>query len=93
MDPHFQMTYNGATNGQSELTAGLGSEQPTKEWWLQSDPQRKGWGPFNTEEAAWRFLFGRDFTPDEVRRHEECGWYVLFENKWPNVAGHLPADI
>lgn len=36
MDPHFQMTYNGAANGQSELTAGSGNEQPTKEWWRRS---------------------------------------------------------
>lgn len=62
----------------------LGNDQPVKEWWLQSDPQRKGWGPFSSEEAAWKYLFGRAPEEDEKQRHMECGWYVGYFNKWPN---------
>jgi len=61
------------------------NEQPTKEWWLQSDPVKEGWGPFESEAAAWRHLFGRDPCAEDIRQHEEAGWYVGFINKWPNA--------
>jgi len=59
-------------------------EQPKKEWWLQSDPQKEGWGPFKSEDDAWRYLFGREPTAEELTRHKDAGWYVGFINKWPN---------
>ena len=63
----------------------LAAEQPTKEWWLQCDLVKKGWGPFESEAAAWRHLFGRDPCAEDIRQHEEAGWYVGFINKWPNA--------
>lgn len=61
------------------------NEQPEKEWWLQSDPQKEGWGPFKSEGAAWRYLFGHDPTEYELKKHIEAGWNVGFINRWPNV--------
>lgn len=56
--------------------------EPKKEYWLQSDPQQKGWGPFETEDAAWRYLFGRDSDERDRDQHKEAGWYIGFINKW-----------
>jgi len=61
------------------------TEQPKKEWWLQSDPQKEGWGPFESEDAAWGYLFGRASTLEERKKHEDAGWNVGFINKWPNI--------
>lgn len=57
---------------------------PKKEYWLQSDTQQKGWGPFETEDAAWRYLFGRESDEHDRKQHKEAGWYVGYINKWPN---------
>ena len=59
--------------------------EPKKEYWLQSDPQQKGWGPFESEDAAWRHLFGRDSDERDRELHKDAGWYVGFINKWPNA--------
>lgn len=55
-----------------------------REYWLQSDAQRKGWGPFKVEDDAWRYLFGRDSTEQERQQYREADWYVGYINKWPN---------
>lgn len=62
----------------------MNDEQPKKEWWLQNDPVEEGWGPFESEAAAWRYLFGREPSAADIRQHEEAGWYVGFINRWPN---------
>jgi len=56
-----------------------------REYWLQSDAQRKGWGPFKSEDEAWRYLFGRDSTEQERQQYREADWYVGYVNKWPNA--------
>ena len=56
--------------------------QPKKEYYLQSDPQQKGWGPFETEQSAWKYLFGREPKDNDITQHKEAGWYVGFVNKW-----------
>lgn len=58
-----------------------------REWWLQSDPQQRGWGPFDSEAAAWRYLFGRKPEEQEIDRHKESGWYVGFIDKWAREQG------
>ena len=54
----------------------------TKEYWLQSDAQEKGWGPFESEDAALHYLFGRESDEQERKRYNEYGWYVGYINKW-----------
>ena len=54
----------------------------TKEYWLQSDAQEKGWGPFESENAAWHYLLRRKSYEQERKRYNEYGWYVGYVNKW-----------
>ena len=64
------------------IDAAMIKAQPAREWWLQSDPIKNGWGPFESESAAWRSLFGRDPSAEEIRRQEEAGWYVGIIDTW-----------
>jgi hypothetical protein len=48
-----------------------------KDYFLRSDIQHLDWGPFDTEDLAWRHLFGRDSTRSEREYHQTCGWSVF----------------
>ena len=55
------------------------------EYWLQSDAQRRSWGPFADEDAAWRYLFGRESSDEDRQQHKDAGWHVGPINKWPSA--------
>ena len=46
------------------------------EYWLHSDAQNKSFGPFNSEERAWRYLFGRESSWADREQHKNAGWHV-----------------
>ncbi len=48
-----------------------------KDWFLRSKAQGLDWGPFDTEEKAWSYLFGRDPVNNEVEQYQNCGWSVF----------------
>lgn len=56
-----------------------------KEYWLQNRVQEKQWGPFPTDDAAWKHLFGRDSDEDERKEYAICGWSVGYTYKRPNA--------
>ena len=59
-----------------------------REWWLQNDTQKKGWGPFESGDAAWRYLFGRDSSEAERKQYQdETTWYVGFINNYKSNTG------
>ena len=47
-----------------------------KEYSLISVPQQRRWGPFESEDAAWHYLFGRDYDEHDIAQHQEAGWSV-----------------
>ena len=56
-----------------------------KEWWVQSDTNNKGWGPFDSEADAWDFIFPYGSSEKDRQESVESGLYVGSINKWPNV--------
>lgn len=61
----------------------LASEEDETVYWLQSDIQKKGWGPFKTEIDAWKYLFGREPSEEEIAEYKNADWYVGFINTAP----------
>ena len=55
--------------------------KPKWKWWLKSDPQNERWGPFASEDDAWRYLFGRDSDEIEREAHEHGGWHAEATNR------------
>lgn len=53
------------------------------DFYLNSKAQGKTWGPFATPMRAWRFLFYRAYTSEDVALYRGAGWSVtrspLFE--------------
>jgi len=45
-------------------------------YWLHSDAQNESFGPFSSEESAWRYLFGRESDETEREQHIQAGWHV-----------------
>lgn len=45
-----------------------------KDWFLRSEVQGLDWGPFDTEDLAWRHLFGHESTSEERETHKRAGW-------------------
>ena len=46
-------------------------------YWLHSDAQNESFGPFSSEESAWRYLFGRESGGLEREQHKRAGWHVV----------------
>ena len=69
------------------------TNNPRREYWLQSDAQRRGWGPFNSEEKAWKYLFGRGYTDEDVALHMSAGWYVGYINNYESAIAEMPPDF
>lgn len=64
-----------------------------KDWFLRSKVQGLDWGPFDTEDLAWRYLFGRESTAEEREQHERAGWstFQALAADSDNVPAHRPA--
>ena len=45
-------------------------------WWLHSNCHTVSWGPYETEERAWRMLFGRPSDVLEQADERAAGWSV-----------------
>lgn len=45
-------------------------------FYLNQSTQQRSWGPFATPMRAWRYLFGRKYTREEVTAYKESGWSV-----------------
>lgn len=52
-------------------------------WWLVNS-RGDNWGGFESEERAWKYLFGRNSKPEERDAHRAAGWSVV---ELPNAAG------
>mgnify|MGYP003402714245 FL=1 len=46
-------------------------------YWLHSDAQNESFGPFSSEEFAWRYLFGRESSWLDRLQHKNAGWHVV----------------
>lgn len=45
-------------------------------FYLNAVAQNRSWGPFLSERSAWRYLFGREYTVEEVQAYRDAEWCV-----------------
>ena len=43
---------------------------------VNSNYPAKVYGPFANSILAWRYLFGRDYQPDEINAYVNVGWFI-----------------
>lgn len=66
------------------------AEIPVKQFFLQDDHRREGFGPFASEDAAWFELFGRPSTQEEREEAANAGRYVGFVTNYTEASKLKP---